>query len=449
MSDRRRLWALAAVLLLGLGVRFGYGFVRVGHPQMIRGISADAEDYLQIAYTLSRTGRYERPRGVDVKALLQTKPAVLTEPGRSQPDAWRPPVWSWVLSWWLRWSGYDLRIVFALRFLFDGLTLYLFYRVAALGLEPPLALLGTLLLALHPAWLYYSVTLLAEPVILFAHLLFTFAVLRLAEGGRAAVWLPAAGALGAVAILTHSYYVFFPPLLVAGLWLAKRLPTRQALAVLGLMALTLAPWLVRNHGIYGKPLLTTGAGINLAKGWNSEFLAVYRNSAETDLDENVGIDPARLEGLNPAERSALYTARALRYVRSEWRTVPAILAKKLLGAVSPFPDPPRPGILETGRMLFQVVTLLPVLWVVFRGRGSLPWVVRALAGAYLLVALICFPALRYRFALIWVEVLSLCLFLQVTFRISGTIGTGDRIHASSHPTALLPRRVRPTRRRDL
>lgn len=422
MNDRRWTWALAAVVLLGLAVRFGYGFGRVGYPQLVRNIRGDAEDYLNIAYTLAQTGRYARPGDLQVKALLQAKPAVLPVPSGLEPDAWRPPVWPWLLAHWLRWSGYDLRAVFALRFLLDAVTLVLFFRLASPWLSPPLALLGTLLLALHPAWIYYSMTLLSEPLILLVHLLFTLALLRLANGekpekpekpGKPGLWLPAAGVLGGLALLTHGYYLFFPPLLVAGLWLAKRLRTLQALALLGLFALTLAPWIVRNGRVYGTPLLSTASGPSLSRGWNRDFLRAYRNgSAEVDLDETLGADPARLERLNPAERSALYTANAVRYIRSEWRTVPAILGRKLVGAVTPFPDPPRPGILETGRMLFQVVTLVPLLWVVFRGKGPLPWVVRALAAAYLLMGLICFPALRYRFPLIWVEVLSLCLFLQ-------------------------------------
>jgi 4-amino-4-deoxy-L-arabinose transferase-like glycosyltransferase len=413
MNGRRWTWALAAVVLLGLAVRFGYGFGRVGHPQMVRNIRGDAEDYLHIAYTLAQTGRYARPGALDVKRLLQAKPAVLPVPDGREPDAWRPPVWPWFLARWLRWSGYDLRAVFALRFLLDAATLILFFRVASPWLQPPLALVGTLLLALHPAWIYYSATLLSEPLILLVHLLFTLAVLRLAEGKAPGLWLPAAGALGGLAMLTHGYYLFFPPLLVACLWLAKRLRTAQALALLGLFALTLAPWILRNGRIYGTPLLSTASGPSLSRGWNREFLAVYRNgTAEVDLDEQLDLDPALLERLDPAERSALYTSRAVQFIRREWRMVPAILGKKLVGAVSPFPDPPRPGLLESGRMLFQVVTLVPVLWVLFRGTGPLPWVVRALAASYLAMGLICFPALRYRFPLIWAEVLSLCLFAQ-------------------------------------
>jgi 4-amino-4-deoxy-L-arabinose transferase-like glycosyltransferase len=408
MSDRRWTWALIAVILFGVALHFWYGFVRVGYSRMVSHIGADGEDYLRIAYTLAWTDRYERPGPIDVKGLLQTRPAVLPPPPGGPPDSWRPPVWPWVLSRWLRWSGYDLRAVFALRYLLDGLTLFLFYRVASPWLKPPLAVLGTLLVAIHPAWLIYSVILVAEPLVLFTQLLFTFAMLRLAGGGRPAVWLPASGVLGGITILTHPFFLFFPPLLTAGLWIGKRLRLAHALALLGLFALTLAPWLVRNGRLYGttSPILTSSTGVNLAKGWNRDFLRVFRFGSENDLDENVGIDPAELKGLNQAERSALYTSRAVQYVRSEWRTVPAILGKKLVGAFTPFTDPRRLGILETGKMLFYVIILVPLLWVVFAG-GNQP-----LPSAYLLTVLLCFPAPRYRVPLLWAEVLSLCLFLQ-------------------------------------
>jgi 4-amino-4-deoxy-L-arabinose transferase-like glycosyltransferase len=393
-------------------LRFAYGFVRMGYPRLVENIQGDADDYLDIAYTVAKTGRYERSGLTGVKSSLTA--GEQPEPVGSAPDAWRPPVWPWVLSLWLRSSGYSLRSVFILRFLTDGLTLWLFYRVASRRLPPGLALLGTFLLAIQPIWLYYSMTLLTEPFTLLVHLLLVATALRLAEGGRPAVWVPALGVLGGLAILTHGFYLFFPPLLVLGLWLAGHIRMRQALAVLGLFALTLAPWLLRNERAFGKPLLSTAGGPSLARGWNHRFLADYHNgSAEVALDETAEIDASRLEGIGQAERSALYTEGAVRYIRREWRTVPAILAKKLVGAVTPFSDPPRQGLLETGRVLFQAVTLIPLLWVVFMG-GSRPLsvVVRALAVSYLLMALACFPALRYRFPLIWAEVLSLCLFLE-------------------------------------
>lgn len=410
-----RIAALAAVVLLGLALRFGYGFVRMGCPRMVQNIGGDAEDYLQIAYTLSLTNRYERPGSVDVKRLLQSRPEALPDPSGGEPDAWRPPVWTWVLARLLRWGGYDLCTVFALRFLLDALTLSLFVLLAAPRLPFGLALLGTLLLALHPAWLLYSVTLLSEPLILTSHLLFTLAIVRLAEGGRSSVWVPAAGVLGGIAILTHGYMLAFPALLVAGLVLARHLSWRQGLAVLALTAATVAPWLVRNSLVYGtaRPILSTSFGSNMAKGWNADFLRVFRNSADIHLDENVGADPAQLAGKDVAQQSAYFSGLAVRYIRSEWRLVPAILARKLVGAFTPIPEAYRPGILEAGRTLLQVLTFVPLLWVVFAGgRGPLPMAVRALALAYLVTSWICYPAIRYRFPLIWVEVLSLCLFLQ-------------------------------------
>jgi 4-amino-4-deoxy-L-arabinose transferase-like glycosyltransferase len=404
----------AATAVITLALHAGYGFFRVGAPQLIENVGGDAEDYLQIAYTLAKVGRYERPGSVDVKRLLQSGSTSLPDPVGEGPDAWRPPVWTWVLSRMLLCTGYDLRAVFALRFLVDALTAAAFVFLLAPRFGPRVSVLGALLMALHPAWLIYSVTLLSEPLILTAHLLFLLALLRFVEGGRF-FWLPAAAVLGGVAALTHNYFAAFPPLLAIGLWLARRLSLRQALGFLALFAATLAPWLVRNALAYhtAMPVLSTGLGVSMAKGWSSDFLAVYRNDTDSSLDENVGADLARLERLNPAQKSAYYTGLALRYVRSEWRMVPAILARKLVGAVTPLPERYRPGLLEAGRALFQVLTFLPLLWVVFAG-GDRPMVVavRALVLAYLVTSLLCFPTLRYRFPLIWAEVLSLCLFLE-------------------------------------
>jgi hypothetical protein len=93
------------------------------------------------------------------------------------------------------------------------------------------------------------------------------------------------------------------------------------------------------------------------------------------------------------------------------------VARKLVGAVNPFPETERNGILEKGRSAFQIIAFFPLLLVVFSRRaGKLHLLSVALLSAYLLMSVLTMGTIRYRFPLIWIELLSVAWAADLGWR---------------------------------
>lgn len=407
---------LLLAVALNFGLRYGYIHYYAG-PSAQQIMAGDGEDYTQIAYALAQTGHYGRPVGLDVKIVLNSAVHPAPVPTQVAPDSWRPPLWPLVLAALLRLTDYHLPTIFLLRFLLDAVTVGLFYALLLLLRLPPAAgAVGLLLFAAQPTWLFYSISMLSEPLTLLLQVLVAISgVLWLNRPGdlrRAALF----GLCAGIGILGHPFMLLFPLLFVGVAYWRRLLPGRAGLLALAILLLVLTPWIGRNMTLYHtlKPILTTSQGKSLAKGWNSQFLATYNNtSAEMQGSEPLPatVDPRTLD---QAALSDLETSVTLRFIAANWRLVPALATRKFIGALTPIPETVRPGILETGRTLFQVLTFVPLLCVL---RARIDRRVRLLVGAalvaYLFMAVLTLPAIRYRFPIMWSEILSFTVALSV------------------------------------
>jgi len=428
---------LAAIACFGL--RWGYTRHYADQVQILEKTGGDAADYFVIAYTLGQTGKYAHPANADYEkirdGILRGQP-VTVEAGDS--DSWRPPVWPFVLMLMQKAAGTSVATLFALRFLLDVVTLLLFAKL--LTYFPwSLWLKGVCLFAfaLHPTWLLYSSVFLSEPLSMLMLVAFTVVLFHLLQAKRRVPAVVGCGILGGLVILTHPFFVFFPLLALGLLCWRRLLPFRSALAVLTLCALTVSPWLFRNMLLFhtAKPILTTSAGSVIGRTWNDDFLHNYRNTtAECDLSE-IGAP----SGLNAAQCSDWLIHQSLSYALQNWRMVPAIVTRKLTGAITPFPETYRPGLLEHGRCMAQVLTIGPVFWLLLFGfrpgqrsrlsadggladgntgianvRFIFP-VLRCILGglflAYLLMCIVSYASIRFRAPLVWAELI--CLFIAL------------------------------------
>ncbi len=177
---------LAFAVSLGLApiAQFGLRYQYVSGPSrqqaVINSIGGDALDYLQIAWTLTRTGEYGRPEDIepsDIIAILDGEAASPASAPVVMPDGWRPPVWPMVIALVLRLSGYSLPAVFLARFLLDALTLVLFaYLLLRLELHWVSRIIALGIFATHPTWLIYPPTLLSEPLTMLLQVALSFRV---------------------------------------------------------------------------------------------------------------------------------------------------------------------------------------------------------------------------------------------------------------------------------
>lgn len=432
---------LAVVIIacgFSFGLRYYYVFETIDVDGAFQQISGDPEDYLRIAYTLSQIDYFAEPAKINVKeSLIRHQHPVLASAADVRQTAWRPPLWPLVLACMMRVTNYDLSRMLYLRFAIDLLTLVLFYRLLLhLNLHCVSRAVALLLLAVHPAWLIYAGTFFSEPLTLFVHVAFALSLLSLLRDRQS--WLRAtlAGVFAGLTILEHPFYLFFPLLLTGLIYATRLVRAGNALLLLTMMCLVVSPWLARNMLLFHtmRPILTTSAGLNLAKGWNPAFLGLYRDTtADVVLSERViGAEDVKESGKSEEEKSEAYTERAVGFAETNWRLIPAIVARKAVGAVNPFPETARGGVLEAGRAAFQILSFLPLLFVIASRRaGKLRLLAAALSAAYLLMSILMMGTIRYRFPLIWVELLSVVWVCDwwVHRVVAGAYGKGGRLLA--------------------
>jgi hypothetical protein len=282
-------------------------------------------------------------------------------------------------------------------------------------------MVALLLFAIHPAWLLYSGTFFSEPLTLLVHVAFSLSVLALLRDSRSLLRAGVAGVLAGLTVLEHPFYLFFPLFITGFIYAAKLIRAHGALLLLAVMAVTTTPWVLRNMLLFhtARPILTTSAGINLAKGWNPAFLNLYRDTtADVVFNEEVlGTESIKTSSLNEEEKSEAYTRLALNFAENNWRLIPAMAARKLAGALDPIPETPRGGLLEAGRVCFQVVAFLPLFLVLTSRRAGLFRLLSAsLLLAYAAMSVLTLGTIRYRFPLIWVELLSVVFITEIAAR---------------------------------
>lgn len=392
---------VGGALALCLALRLFYGFVYSDAVQPGR-LGGDAADYFQIAWTLAQTGEYGRPVLDDATKRRLTSGFVVplasgTQNGRPadvivNPDGWRPPGWPVVLALTLKLTG-SLTGAFVARFVVDAFALWM---LACLLPRFELGRWGTrcvlVLAATHPTWLIYSASMLSEALTLAWLVATLWTGMRLVERpgvGRAVL----AGLCAAALVLTHPFQVFTAGLLIAIFIHYLGVPSmsmgrgRVSVALLMAFLVPVCGWVLRNQVALGQAGLTTSSGNVLAMGWSDQFLSMYDNAtAEMNLPKG----------------------DAAEYLRSNWREVPAVLLRKAVGALGPFIETPRGGVLEAGRafwwLLGSVAFWLAVLVPSVRPpqRGA---VLFAVYLGYLAMAMLTYPSIRFRAPLTPVELI--------------------------------------------
>ena len=168
------------------------------------------------------------------------------------------------------------------------------------------ARLAAWMVAAYPILLVYPLGLVTEnlffPLVLLSFLL----ILRSAEKPSVFRFLLAGFMLG-LAALTRSVILPFAALAVLWLWFAVK-QKRGAVIVALALALTIAPWVVRNSLLHHKPSgIESSMGYNLYLGYHPEGDGSFFFGPSLDL----------LPILDDAERDRLGTQRALAFIRAE------------------------------------------------------------------------------------------------------------------------------------
>lgn len=238
------------------------------------------------------------------------------------PTAFRPPLYPLLLGSLFSVTGTKVGVAQALNIAFGCAVVVLAAVVAARLADRTAGLVAGGLVAVYPPLLANDGVPLTEPLALALTL---GAILALSHRRL----LIAAVLCGLLMLTRPSAQLLVP---VVAVWLlAVHVHWRQVLAYVALALAVVAPWLIRNEIVFGKPVLVTSDGFNLA--------AIYSPLA---IHEGHFIDPARdprfaavrgyassHRNLNEADLDAAFRTEGERGIREHPTAVPRTMANNL------------------------------------------------------------------------------------------------------------------------
>jgi 4-amino-4-deoxy-L-arabinose transferase-like glycosyltransferase len=273
---------------------------------------------------------------VPVKPIAGADPRVYDETARNilqtgtafsvEGYAFRSPLYPYFVAAVYGAFGENQRNVFVAQAVLGALgTVLLFLSLRQLSLF--VATLGALLYALHPTMLFYTSQMLTESLYTFLLLLLTYSTFKMLDGKNRWVWM--VGATMGLAILCRSEAMPLSALFALGLflflslrWLEK---ARLLLAVGVVVAIFLAPWLIRNYVLLGTPVLSTEGGITFYLGNNPEATGGY----------HVPTQPLPNIPSGEVQKNNFYFGQGLSFVANNPLTFLALIVKKQISLWSP------------------------------------------------------------------------------------------------------------------
>jgi len=289
-----------AVLAFALAVRLAVLLLPGGAFQ------ADADGYRRLAITLRQTGMYGYQRPL---------PELHSIPIR--PTAFRPPLYPLVLATLVTNDALPAARIGLLHLALGLATVWLTHRLAIQAGMGPWSALAAMLVVCDPLLMHQSTQLMTETFATF------LAVSVLALCGWASrgdtlqrppvwKWGVMGGVLGLACLCRPPFLIWlgFIGLLVLAADVRRRNLSRSLVLALSATAV-LAPWVVRNQLLIGKPIIgTTHGGYTLWLGNNPDFYQFLRTARWGDvwdsrpIDQQQGAAAERIESETERDRWA-------------------------------------------------------------------------------------------------------------------------------------------------
>ena len=381
----------------------------------------DALDYLSLGITLAKTGKYGHLQSSADKLLSDLHENQIQNKNYSfsRQSAFRPPVWPILIAGVFLVFGYNLTNVIIFKFFLHLIGLYIFHKtLRLLRVHEVILVIGTFLYGISPAWQLYSRVFLSEPVTFFFITLWIYLLIRYIQKGKG---LFSQAVIAGILILSHPYYLFLPFSVWFVLFINKKLKLKK-LALFSLVATSVVfLWVLRNFYALetNAVVLTTSSGAVMAKGWNSNVIKNHTNTKGDLADEEmvlVNFEPAKNYGAGEVQRMQLYRDATIHFIKTNPQNILPILGRKLLSAFNPLPENPRPGILETGRWIFQIIALLSLLYIVVFSKNllikSLAW---GLIFSTIGITILTYSGFRFRMPQVGLELLLIIFLLEELF----------------------------------
>jgi hypothetical protein len=305
-------------------------------------------------------------------------------------------------------SGYSLSFLIFFKFLLHLLGCLFFYKILQyFKIRGILLYVGVFLYMINPAWQLYSRVFLSEPITLFFITIFLWSLLKFLKTGKQ-LWLN--GLIGGMVILVHPYYIFLPFSIWAFLFLFKKLQFKQILFLGGMAIFIVSLWVIRNSVVLetDKLLITTSSGAVMAKGWNEKVPQLHTNTKGDLAEEELVLQNFEYSNSNYQGHTGsmqLYQDATYYFIRSNPELILPIIWKKLKSAFNPFPETPRPGILETGRVIYHFLALVAALFLLWQGSKIVRTLVLGLFLSTIFITILTYSGFRFRMPQSGMEIL--------------------------------------------
>ena len=339
-------------------------------------VNGDAYDYLHLGLSLAKSGKFGHfkiSRDELIEDFKENNIEHKEYEFRSQ-TAFRPPVWPLIIAGIFLVFGYSLTILVIFKFLLHVTGVYIFYKtLRLLKIRELMILIGTLFYAISPAWQLYSRFFLSEPLTLFLITLWVYLLIKHLKTGL--TWWHQAFITGVI-VLCHPYFLFLPFSIYLILYINSQISLRIFFLSSAVCAAIISSWVIRNSIVLNtdKVVLTTSSGAVMAKGWNSKVVNEHTNTKGDLADETLVLKDYSFGENRPSnevDRMNLYKDATINFISSNPKMIVPIIGRKIRSAFNPFPETSRPGILETGRVIFQFLALIALLYIIIISRDNL------------------------------------------------------------------------------
>lgn len=185
------------------------------------------------------------------------------------------------------------------------------------------------IVAVWPNLVLHSTVLLSETLLLAVFAVFLLCAARLltSDGFAPAPAIGAGVSLGLAVLVRPQVVLVVAALALAALAVRRTWPQRAAIVAVPavVMVLTVAPWTIRNAGVFGELVaVSTNGGDNLCVGFHPKATGHFEIPPSCDTGEFYTDGPKA-----EARRNNETADRATRWVRSHLTALPALSARKL------------------------------------------------------------------------------------------------------------------------
>jgi hypothetical protein len=399
---------------------FSYNFY-IAHNNKYNA-DADAADFISIGVSLAKSNHYGHlnvPKGI-INDFKNNKVS-LAKYSISDFSTWRPPVWPMLIAFVFLIFGYNLTYLLIFKFLLHLLGVFLFNKTLKFFQFKELTIIiGTFLYGVSPAWQLYTRFFLSEPITLFFITLWVYFLVKAIIFKSS--FIPQAICAGLL-ILCHPYFIFFPFSIWLMLLLKKQMSFRVLTISFSIGIIIVSIWVIRNSITLNTTtsIITTSTGAVMAKGWN-KYVPEYHTNMNGDLaNESLVLEEYKYDKklvTSELKKNNLYKDATLNFIKNNPELILPIIGKKLLSAFNPIPEIFKPGVLETGRWLFHILSLLSIIYILVKSKNNLlKSMVLGLIMATVLITIIAFSGFRFRMPQIGIELVFIIFALNDLMKI--------------------------------